>query len=177
MGLVTFDNQIRQVIRPSSNPSHLKQLLHVMETTVPQAKTATGPIFHELAQRLDRRGVVLVLSDLFDDVPSMLAGLKHFRHRRHDVTVFHTLDAAELDFSFRRLTLFKGLEQFPEVLAEPRAAPSVPEEIPRVSGKRHERLPPTSSGLSADAHRRAARCYAFQFSCYAPGEDKVKLVQ
>ena len=51
----------------------------------------------------------------------MMAGLKHFRHRRHEVIVFHVLDPAELDFPFRRLTLFKGLEQLPEVLVEPRA--------------------------------------------------------
>jgi hypothetical protein len=51
----------------------------------------------------------------------MLAGLKHFRHRRHDVIVFHVLDRAELDFPFRRLTKFKGLEQMPEVLTDPRS--------------------------------------------------------
>ncbi len=89
VGLATFDNEIRSLVRPSSNPSHLKQLLHVMEHTQPQRKTRTGPIFHDLAERLKRRGLVLILSDLFDDVPSMLAGLKHFRHRRHDVVVLH----------------------------------------------------------------------------------------
>jgi len=61
------------------------------------------------------------LSDLFDDVDSMMAGLKHFRHRRHEVILLHVLDPAELDFPFRRTTLFKGLEELPEVLIEPRA--------------------------------------------------------
>ena len=63
----------------------------------------------------------MILSDLFDDVPSMLAGLKHFRHRRHEVVVFHVLDPAELDFPFQQTTLFKGLEQLPDVLTDPRA--------------------------------------------------------
>ena len=45
VGMVTFDNEIRALVRPSSNPSHLKQLLHVMENTVPERKTNTGPIF------------------------------------------------------------------------------------------------------------------------------------
>src|SRR6185312_7597548 len=53
---------------------------------------------------------------------SMLAGLGHLRHRRHDVIVFHVLDPAEVDFPFQRSTLFKGLEQLPDVLTEPRAA-------------------------------------------------------
>ena len=119
VGLVTFDEQVRTLIRPSSNPSHLKQLLHVMEQVVPEGKTAAGAIFHDLAERLKKRGIVLVFSDLFDSVPAILAGLKHFRHRRHEVVLFHVLDPAELDFPFQQMTLFKGLEQFPNLLAEP----------------------------------------------------------
>ncbi len=121
VGLVTFDNEIRSLVRASSNPSQLKQLLHLMEQTVPQSKTNTGPIFHELAERLKKRGVVLILSDLFDDVGSMLAGLKHFRHRRHEVILFHVLDPAEITFPFNQTTMFKGLEQLPEVLTDPRS--------------------------------------------------------
>ncbi len=121
VGMVTFDSEIRSLVRPSGNPSHLKQLLHVMETSVAERKTQTGPIFHELAERLKKRGLVIILSDLFDNVPAMLAGLKHLRHRRHDVVVFHVLDPAELDFPFRETTLFRGMEQMPDVLTDPRA--------------------------------------------------------
>jgi uncharacterized protein (DUF58 family) len=121
VGLVTFDNEVRALVRASSNPSHLKQLLHVMENARPQRKTQTGPIFHDLAERLKRRGLVLILSDLFDDVPSMMAGLKHFRHRRHEVVVFHILDPAELEFPFRQTTLFRGMEDLPDVLTDPPA--------------------------------------------------------
>lgn len=121
VGLATFDNEIRAFVKASSNPSHLKQLLHVMEQTKPERKTRTGPLFHDLAERLKKRGVVIILSDMFDDVPSMLAGLKHFRHRRHEVILFHVLDPAELDFPFRSITMFKGLEQMPEIVTDPRA--------------------------------------------------------
>ena len=121
VGLATFDSEIRSLVRASSNPSHLKQLLHVMEQTFPERKTRTGPILHDLAERFKKRGVVIILSDLFDDVPSMMAGLKHFRHRRHEVILFHVLDPAELDFPFRNITMFKGLEQLPDVLTDPRA--------------------------------------------------------
>jgi len=121
VGLVTFDNEVRAIMRPSSNPSHLKQLLHLMEESVPERKTNTGPIFHDLAERFKKRGIVVILSDLFDDVDSMTAGLKHFRHRRHEVILMHVLDPAELDFPFQHTTLFEGLEQLPEVIVEPRA--------------------------------------------------------
>ena len=118
-GLVTFDSQIRAMIRPAGNPSHLEQILSAMETAKPGKKTAAGVIFHELAQRLTKRGVVVVLSDFFDDVSSLAAGLRHFRHRRHDVVLLHVLDPAEVDFPFHNPTEFKGLEDFPEIAADP----------------------------------------------------------
>jgi uncharacterized protein (DUF58 family) len=121
VGVVTFDREIRSLVRPSSSPSHLKEVLHVIERSAAERKTDTGIIFHELAERLKKRGIVIVLSDLFDDVDAMMVGLGHFRHRRHEVIVMHVLDPAELDFPFRQTTLFRGLEGLGEVLAEPRA--------------------------------------------------------
>ena len=67
VGLATFDHEIRALVRPSGNPTQLKQILHVMEDSSAEKKTATGRIFHDLAERLSMRGIVLVLSDLFDD--------------------------------------------------------------------------------------------------------------
>lgn len=119
VGLTTFDREVRALIRPSTHPTHLKQLLHAMEIKPSTAKTSMGPIFHDLAERYKKRGVVVVLSDLFDDVGSLMAGLKHFRHRRHEVILMHVLDPAELDFPFRNMTLFKGLEGLPEQLVDP----------------------------------------------------------
>jgi uncharacterized protein (DUF58 family) len=121
VGLVTFDNEVRSLVRPGSNPSQMEPLIHAMEHSAGARKTALGSTFHELAERLKKRGIVVVLSDLFDDVEPMLAGLKHFRHRRQEVVLLHVLDPAELDFPFEHTTLFKGLEGLPEVLAEPRA--------------------------------------------------------
>jgi len=120
-GLVTFDHEIRALVRPSSTPAHIKQLIHVMEQTRAERKTRCGAIFHELAERFKKRGIVVILSDLFDDVDSLITGLKHFRHRRHEVVVMHVLDPAELDFPFQRTTLFRGLEGLPDVLVEPRS--------------------------------------------------------
>jgi uncharacterized protein (DUF58 family) len=119
VGLVTFDDSVRQLVRPSSSATQLSQLVQVMEASDGPRKTQTGPIFHELAERFTRRGIVFILSDLFDDADQMLAGLKHFRHRRHDVVVLHTLDPAELDFPFQQATMFHGLEQLGDLLVEP----------------------------------------------------------
>src|SRR5947209_18714755 len=121
VGLVTFDDQVRKFLRPSSQPSHLKQMVNVMNLGAAREKTKLAPIFHDLAERIARRAIVIVLSDLFDDVPDVLAGLQHLRHKRHEVVVFHILDGAELDFPFQEATLFRGLEQFPELLTDPRS--------------------------------------------------------
>ncbi len=121
VGLAAFDEQIGRYLRPSGQPSHLKELLHLMDVTPARRKSDVGVVFHDLAERFKKRGVVVVLSDLLDDVPRILAGLRHFRHRRHEVVVFHILDPAELEFPFRETTLFKGLEGLPEILTEPHA--------------------------------------------------------
>ena len=61
-----------------------------------------APIFHDLAERINRRALIVVFSDMFDESPTILAGLKHLRHKRHEVVVLHVLDAAELTSRSRR---------------------------------------------------------------------------
>jgi len=121
VGLVTFDEQVRDFISPASNPLQLKQILHVLELASHRGKTQLSRTLHELADRLTSRGVVILFSDFFDDVPAMLSGLTHLRHRRHEVIAFHTLDADELEFPFHRPTMFRGLESLPQAMVEPRS--------------------------------------------------------
>jgi len=121
VGLVTLDREIRSLVRPSTNPSHMERLITVMESITPDEGTSLGPLLHELAGRFDKRGIIIVLSDLFDDVDTLVKGLKHLRHRRHEVVLMHVLDPAELDFPFEDTTLFRGMEQARQVVAEPRA--------------------------------------------------------
>lgn len=120
VGLATFDQQVRRVLTPSGSPSQFTAICQTLDQPGLAEKTNIGPILHDLSERFKRRGIVIVLSDLFDDPASMLAGLKHFRHRRHDVVVFQVLDPAELDFPFRDPTIFKGLEAEAPVAADPR---------------------------------------------------------
>jgi uncharacterized protein (DUF58 family) len=119
VGLALFDDAVRRFVRPSGQPSHLKEILRVMDVTPAREKSDVGAVFNDLAERFKKRGVVIVLSDLLDEVPRIIAGLKHFRHRRHEVIIFHILDPAEVDFPFRDTTLFKGMEGLPDVVADP----------------------------------------------------------
>jgi len=121
VGTATFDEQLCRYVQPSSKASQIQQVVHVLETGKARKKTSAGRMFHELAERFKKRGVVFILSDLFDDPETLIAGLKRFRHRRHDCVVGHVLDAAELEFPFNRQTMFRGMEQYPEVIADPAA--------------------------------------------------------
>ena len=120
-GLATFDTAVRNFVRAGSNPSHLKQICHMLEHAPTGGETAMGPIFHDLAERIRKRGLVVIISDLFDDLPTLMLGLKHLRHRRHEVLVMQIIDPAEQDFPFQDPTLFKGLEHLPEEMTEPRS--------------------------------------------------------
>ncbi len=121
VGLVVYDDAVRRYLKPAGQTSQLKEVLHLLNVTPAREKSDLGLVFNDLAERFKKRGVVIVLSDLFDDVARIITGLKHFRHRRHEVIVFHVLDPAELDFPFRDTTLFKGLEGMPEILTDPHA--------------------------------------------------------
>ncbi len=121
IGFVTFDNQVGRYLKPSSQPSHLKEMVHEMNQGSGREKTHMAPLFHDLAERISRRGIIFLLSDMFDEVPELLMGLKHLRHKRHEVVLWHILDQAELTFPFQDATLFRGLEQYPELLTDPRS--------------------------------------------------------
>ncbi len=121
VGFVTFDSQVRSFLKPSSQPSHLKEMVHQMNKGCGGEKTSLAPIFHDLAERITRRSIIVMLSDLFDEPATILAGIKHLRYKRHEVAVMNVMDAAELDFPFQEATLFRGLEQYPELLTDPRS--------------------------------------------------------
>jgi uncharacterized protein (DUF58 family) len=121
VGLVTFDNQVRHFLRPSSQPSQLKEMIRIMNQGGTREKSKMAPLFHDLAERINRRAMMFLVSDMFDDVPDLLAGLKHLRHKRHEVILWHVLDPYELTFPFQQSTLFRGLEAYPELLTDPRS--------------------------------------------------------
>jgi uncharacterized protein (DUF58 family) len=121
VGMATFDSQVRHFLKPSGQTSHLKEVLHVLARGPGPTKTRVIDVLNDLAERIQRRGLVMLFSDLFDEPAEILAGLRHLRYQRHDVVVFHVLDPAEMDFPFQDATLFRGLEQLPDLLTDPRS--------------------------------------------------------
>jgi uncharacterized protein (DUF58 family) len=119
VGLVTFDKEVRDFIAPSSHASHLKLLLNQLQKTEPRGETGLGGIFHNLAERIRRKGLVIVVSDLLDHPEELLFGLRHLRHRKHEVILFHVMDKAELTFPFDSMLKLEGLEVAREELIDP----------------------------------------------------------
>ena len=120
-GLALFDEHLRQVLPPASHPAHLEAIVSVLEAARPEGRSALGPALDALAQRLRRRGLVVVLSDCLDDLHGLLTGLKHLRYRQQEVLLVHLVDPAELELPFHGWTRFVGLEGLPTVDADPAA--------------------------------------------------------
>ncbi|MDK9700995.1 MAG: DUF58 domain-containing protein [bacterium] len=120
VGLVRCDTEIRESIPPRSLNSHLNVLLTSLENAEPGGETELGPQLHRVAEMIHRRGLVILISDLFDDPDAVLKGLAHFRHNGHEVLVFHILDPWELSFAFPKDGRFIDLETGEEILTRPR---------------------------------------------------------
>lgn len=119
VGLVTFDEKIRHYLPPRSILSYLTLLLQEMQNTASSAATDMAQTLHQMAERIHRRGLVILFSDLLDDPQKIVSGLKHFRHNNHEVIVFHLLDPLELSFNFRQDALFIDLESGDKMTTQP----------------------------------------------------------
>jgi uncharacterized protein (DUF58 family) len=118
-GLLVYDESIRAYIPPKGARSHINPILKQLNNTIPSNKTDAAVAFHELADRIKRRGLIIVISDLLDDPGKMLLGLKHFRHRQHEVIVFQILDPFERNFAYKSEARFRDMETGRELLTDP----------------------------------------------------------
>jgi len=100
VGLAVFDEKINTLIPHRSSKHHLLHLLRTLDEVEPGARTRIASTLHETAERIKRRGLVILFSDLFDDPEAILNGLKHFRHRGHEMVLFHVLDPIELSLDY-----------------------------------------------------------------------------
>ena len=97
MGLTVFDTDITVELPQGNGPSHLDQFFRKLETICPAKETDVAHALHRLANKIPRRGLVILLSDLLDDPDKILLALQHLRHARHQLIVIQVLDPAELD--------------------------------------------------------------------------------
>lgn len=119
-GLLCFDREPRAALPPSGRSTHLDDMLHLLEQLRPADRpTDLAAVLEQLAERLKRRSLVVVVSDMLDRNPRVGHLLHVLRSRRMDVVLFHLVDPAELALPFEGLTLFEGLEDDGQLLVDP----------------------------------------------------------
>ncbi|MFQ5430758.1 MAG: DUF58 domain-containing protein [Phycisphaerae bacterium] len=122
VGLLLFDNGIRDEVPPSSSQAHLKAIIARIEAARLDSPTELDALFSQLAGKLYRRSLVVVISDLLADPEEVIPGLERIRSANHEVVVMHVLDHDEREFPFQDNTLFEGLEApAPQLMVDPQS--------------------------------------------------------
>ncbi len=110
VGMVTFDKKVRRYIPPRARPRHLQAIINELNKQKPKHETELGDVFHEMVTKIHRRGLLIIISDLFGDVDQLMKSLAQFRHANHEIMIFQIWDPDELNFPFRQWTQFSSLE-------------------------------------------------------------------
>ncbi|MDA9923136.1 DUF58 domain-containing protein [Verrucomicrobiales bacterium] len=110
VGLVTFAEEVETYLRPAAKPSQVRTILEELSRTEPSDDTRCADTFHQIAEQIPSRGLVIVISDLFDDAEAIKNALHHFRFKNHELVVFHLMAEEEITFPFERFDDFKCLE-------------------------------------------------------------------
>jgi len=122
VGFAYFDDTLHQYIPARSSASHLHTILLTLETLQTAKSTRMGGPLHQIAERLTKRGLVIFISDLYDEnQDEVVTGLEHLRYDGHEVIVFHVLAQQEVDFAFDRLLRFVDSENDEEIITTPQA--------------------------------------------------------
>jgi uncharacterized protein (DUF58 family) len=119
VSLALVDSGWRCRLPLSGQPGHWQHILETLAGAEPHGPTALAPRLHELAQQVQRRGLVFLISDCLEAVEPLLAGLRHLRFQGHDVTVFQVLHPEELQFPIEGLVRFEDLETRRHLLTRP----------------------------------------------------------
>jgi uncharacterized protein (DUF58 family) len=124
VGLIAFDQSVRAHVPAHARTGHMRTIFGRMEQLEPGNETQASVMLHEIADRITRRGIIVVLSDLYDDAEELIGALQHLRFKGNDVIVFQILDKNELDFDFTEPVLLEDAETeeqlhvLPDILAD-----------------------------------------------------------
>lgn len=114
-----FDVTVRDYAPRSDNLGTIHNLMARLAAFDPKEQTSIAAVLHEMARQVRRKGIVILISDFFDDESRILEGIQHLRFGGSEVVVFHLMDPWELDFPFTGQIEFEGLEQIPKLQTRP----------------------------------------------------------
>jgi uncharacterized protein (DUF58 family) len=120
VGLTVFDEDITLELPQGNGPSHLDQIFRKLEEVRPGKETNVAGALHHLANKIPRRGLVILISDMLDDPDRILLALQHLRHARHQLIVLQVLDRAETELPFGRPVLFEDMETKARLQIDPK---------------------------------------------------------
>ena len=120
VGLTTFDKKINTTIKPKSKISHLNLLLKTMHNSSTGGETNISSLLHGLAESINKKGLIILISDLLDDEHKVMESLRHFRYKGHEIIVFHIVDPKEKDLDFNQNMNFIDLESNYNIIADSR---------------------------------------------------------
>jgi uncharacterized protein (DUF58 family) len=110
VGLATFGRKLDYWLPPHSGPQQLSRVIDALERAAPKGESAIGYAMHQVAERLERRSLIIVISDFFSPITKLREGMAHLRHDRHEVITLRVLDPDEIEFPFRNWSKFRGME-------------------------------------------------------------------
>jgi len=119
VSLTLYSDKIISHLPAKSSNSFLQQILKELSITEAASKTNTSETLNNVAEKIKRRGLVVIISDFFDDIGKTLKALKHFAHQKNEVIVFQVLDPLERSFKFGKDAIFKDLETEDELTTQP----------------------------------------------------------
>jgi len=114
-----FDTMMRDYSPRTDSKATIHNLMARLAAFEPKEQTNIATVLHDMARQTRRKGIVIVISDFFDDEQAVLDGIQHLRFGGNEVIVFHVMDPYELEFPFMGLVEFEGLEQVPKILTRP----------------------------------------------------------
>ena len=120
VGLTTFDEKINTIIKPKSKASHLNLLLKTMHNSSTGGETNISNLLHGLAESINKKGLIILISDLLDDEHKVMESLRHFRYKGHEIIVFHIVDPKEKDLDYNQNLNFIDLESNYNIIADSR---------------------------------------------------------
>lgn len=119
LGLAVFDEQVRHFLPPSSKPDALNRALALLERTEAGQGTDIAAPLHALQASMQKRGLVIVVSDLYTDPDTLFDGLRPLAHAGQDIAIFHVLDPAEKSPRLRTISALESMETGHAVTVDP----------------------------------------------------------
>ena len=120
VGLTTFDQRINTIIKPKSKVNHLNLLLKTLHNSNTGGETNISNLLHGLAESINKKGLIILISDLLDDEKRVMESLRHFRYRGHEIIVFHIVDPKEKNLDYNENINFIDLENNYNIVADSR---------------------------------------------------------